>query len=554
MSEVGSTTAFRRDSQKTMENSPVRSPRLLNEKEEQSREVPRYGRDDCNLEGRRALEERVALIRTLSPTNPFRPLLLDECDREHSMKTRPQSPTSFNDICHSFSKHVCLASTPIAEARDPAIHRCVDPEPEVGGDQNIRYGALMADVDRNAVKQSRATRNKGDETFSVYSKELSCRDNHPKAVDMPIKEEIINNQYSSVCRHASPKDLPGKANSYYVSTPTYYDQLSSLLPSKPRDKVVNSHLTEPMDGVNKHSDQLLPNSLEQTSETQLMLSRYPTTPSVPPCWVPKPPVKEAVPACCTFSGLLAPATSLQPERGGNKSRSCLKLGRYDGRSSYEAFQKKFELVAEVNGWDEFESVGQLAAALDGYALQVLLDVQGSKVYSSQALHQALFRRFGDTTPPTALRQQFQEHTRQPKEPLGVFMADLRHLAQRSYPTFSEHVRDALILDAFIRGLTPDRLRQQVRIAQPASLDEALDQAQVIEGILDERSSGVVGHPRVFAAYSGDQNQSPTVKTNAPQRELVVCWRCGKAGHLRRECTTLDVVVSTHPSGNGQGSE
>ncbi len=115
----------------------------------------------------------------------------------------------------------------------------------------------MADVDRNAVKQSRATRNKGDETFSVCSKELSCRDNHPKTVDMPIKEEIINNQYSSVCRHASPRDLPGKANSYYVSTPTYYDQLSSLLPSKPPDKVVNSHLTEPMDGVNKHSDQLL---------------------------------------------------------------------------------------------------------------------------------------------------------------------------------------------------------------------------------------------------------------------------------------------------------
>ncbi len=361
-----------------MENSPVRSLCLLNEKEEQSREVPRYGRGDCNLEGERALEERVALIRTLSPTNPFRPLLLDECDREHSLKTRPQSPTSFNDICHSFSKHVCLSSTPIAEARDPEIHRCVDPEP----DQNIRYGALMADVDRNAVKQSHSTRNKGDATFSVYSKELSCRDNHPKTVDMPIKEEIVNNQYSSVCRRASPRDLPGKAKSYYVSTPTYYDQLSSLLPSKPPYKVVNSHLTEPMDGVNKHSEQLLHNSLEQTSETQLMLSRYPTTPSVPPCWVPKPPVKEAVPACCTFSGLLAPATSLQSERGGNKSRSFLKLGRYDGHSSYEAFQKKFELVAEVNGWDELESVGQLAGALDGYALQVSLDVQGSKVYSS----------------------------------------------------------------------------------------------------------------------------------------------------------------------------
>ncbi|CAM4278636.1 unnamed protein product [Leuciscus chuanchicus] len=103
----------------------------------------------------------------------------------------------------------------------------------------------------------------------------------------------------------------------------------------------------------------------------------------------------------------------------------------------------------------------------------------------------------------ALRQQFQERIHQPKEPLGVFMADLRHLAHRSYPTFSESVRDALVLDAFVRGLTPDRLRQQVRIAQPSNFDEALDQAQVIEGILEERLNGT--------------------------RELMVCWRCGKTG-------------------------
>lgn len=141
----------------------------------------------------------------------------------------------------------------------------------------------------------------------------------------------------------------------------------------------------------------------------------------------------------------------------------------------------------------------------------------------------------------------------------MFMADLRNLAHRSYPTFSESVRDALVLDAFVRGLTPDRLWQQVRIAQPSNFDEALDQAQVIEGILDERLSGMlsnynVGHPRVFAAYSREQTQSQTVKANTSQRELVVCWRCGKTGHLRRECATLDVAVSTPPSGNGQGPE
>lgn len=139
------------------------------------------------------------------------------------------------------------------------------------------------------------------------------------------------------------------------------------------------------------------------------------------------------------------------------------------------------------------------------------------------------------------------------------MADLRHLAHRSYPTFSESVRDMLVLDAFVRGLTPDWLRQQVRIAQPPNLDKALDLAQVIEGIFDERPSGAlsnnnVGHTRVFAAYSGEQSPSQSVKANASQRELVVCWRCGKTGHLRQECATLDMAVATPPSGNGMGPE
>lgn len=168
---------------------------------------------------------------------------------------------------------------------------------------------------------------------------------------------------------------------------------------------------------------------------------------------------------------------------------------------------------------------------------------------------ALSRRFGDVTPPMVLRQQFQEHRRRPLEPLGVFMADLRYLAHRSYPTFSEGVRDALVLDAFVRGLTPDRLRQQVRIAQPSDLDDALNQAQVIEGILSEQPGGIPGpnqpgRPRVFAAYAGERTQSQAMTEGTSQRNLVVCWHCGKTGHMRRECNATE---SPQLSGNGQGS-
>ncbi|ROL55050.1 hypothetical protein DPX16_0154 [Anabarilius grahami] len=130
-------------------------------------------------------------------------------------------------------------------------------------------------------------------------------------------------------------------------------------------------------------------------------------------WLLESPAKEPIPTCCSFSNFPAQSVTFMPERGSNKNRSSLKLGHYDSHSSYEVFRKKFELVAEANGWDETEKVGQLAGALDGDAQQVLLDVQGSQMYSVHALHQALSRRFGDITPPMALRQQFQERTCRP---------------------------------------------------------------------------------------------------------------------------------------------
>ncbi|ROL46134.1 hypothetical protein DPX16_0094 [Anabarilius grahami] len=116
------------------------------------------------------------------------------------------------------------------------------------------------------------------------------------------------------------------------------------------------------------------------------------------------PAKKLIPTCCSFSNLPAQSVTYMPEWGSNKKPSSLKLGHDNGHSSYEAFRKKFELVAEANGWDETEKVGQLTTALDGDAQQVLLDVQGSQMYIVHALHQALSRRFGDITPPMALRQ------------------------------------------------------------------------------------------------------------------------------------------------------
>lgn len=280
----------------------------------------------------------------------------------------------------------------IAGGRDPACVLSVDTELEVSRDKNIQSGARIADgnSDGNAGKQRRCTWVKTDETFSFCPEDSSYSYNHPQASNKHIKEGLFSELKSPVGSQANPLGLSEKDNKPYSVAPSYHAQWPTTLPYDPPYQ---------MSCVHKHSDSSVMSNMKHTMETQPELAMYPTASAASHRWLLESTAKEPIPTCCYFSNLPTQSVTFMPEWGSNKNRSSLKLGHYDGHSSYEAFRKKFELVAQANGWDETEKVGQLAAALDGDAQQVLLDVQGSQVYSVHALHQALSRRFGDITPP-----------------------------------------------------------------------------------------------------------------------------------------------------------
>ncbi|KAJ8346472.1 hypothetical protein SKAU_G00278730 [Synaphobranchus kaupii] len=122
---------------------------------------------------------------------------------------------------------------------------------------------------------------------------------------------------------------------------------------------------------------------------------------------------------------------------------------------------------------------------EGEARRVLLDLPETSLSDQQALHIALVRRFRDITPTATVRQQFQERSRKPGERLGIFAAKLRYLAQRGFLTFTMDVVQTLTMEVFIKGLIPEQLRQQVRLANPLTLEKALERPLAIEEILCE---------------------------------------------------------------------
>lgn len=69
------------------------------------------------------------------------------------------------------------------------------------------------------------------------------------------------------------------------------------------------------------------------------------------------------------------------------------------------------------------------------------------------------------------------------ETLGAYAADVRYYTQLGYPTFDPSARDELALSAFIRGLTPERLREHLRIRAPETLQATLEEAERVETVL-----------------------------------------------------------------------
>ena len=153
------------------------------------------------------------------------------------------------------------------------------------------------------------------------------------------------------------------------------------------------------------------------------------------------------------------------------------LPKYSGATPLEPYLAQFRIAALHHGWDGDESATQLALALEGTAVQVLLDLAPAAQRDLQALIRALDMRFGQWAVTDHSRELLAGRRRQEGERLGAYAADVLLYAQRGYPAYPAAVKEDLALLAFLRGLGPQRLGQHVCLTRPPTLGAALDEAE-----------------------------------------------------------------------------
>lgn len=233
--------------------------------------------------------------------------------------------------------------------------------------------------------------------------------------------------------------------------------------------------------------------------------------------------------------------SVTVERLETHPRSTHKLPRYNGEIAADTYLLQVQLAAQLNAWTAAETARHVALSLEGNALQILTDLRPDELQDWVVLKTAIQHRFGRRLYADDARDQLAKRQRGIGESLGAYAADLRTYARRGHPNFSEEVQEELAVQAFIRGLQPERLREHLRLHVPDTLAAALAEAERVEHVLYPEGWARNANPRVNQATGEESDVGEAVCrfiTPVQQRQRkkpTACYRCGAPGHIARNC-------------------
>ena len=259
----------------------------------------------------------------------------------------------------------------------------------------------------------------------------------------------------------------------------------------------------------------------------------------------------------------------------------LKNIKFDGRTRWAPFFRKFNMVAANEHWGVSECMDRLVLCLEGQALAFYDCLAERDPHIDYLLlTRQLAERFGPQETPESAQLAFANSRQGPSESLMEFLERLRDLAHVAYPLGDEHFVQGQLVARLCTGLRDTEVGFQALAQHPMTVDAAVKAIRWIwhsheafygrpkkpRSIGFEREEARVNQvatPRGVATCLSPQQACLTPQRSAPppgrSREETIADLAERMNALE---TTISEFVDTAnanrdhrgPTLNGQGSE
>lgn len=239
--------------------------------------------------------------------------------------------------------------------------------------------------------------------------------------------------------------------------------------------------------------------------------------------------------------------------------------KFDGKSNWLAFKRKFTSYRQVLNWSETESKDYLLWSLEGKA-QDFITVSATKIerYSFKRILEKLENRFGVKELKETSKAKFRQSFQRPDESLEDWADRVMTLATPAFIDLPEHHLKQEAIARFCQGCYDKDAAKQVCFEQPTTMEEALNLVkhhQYISQAVDGKRQRKGTEPSVNAMQSTSEakldqlfttmkeistkvsNISPSQPTPAKTNQMVgkekkssvKCFFCKNFGHIKRDC-------------------